>query len=107
MCWKSLPGGGFLVSKSWSFTDPHSLYLYPDCRTALLGSFTGERLEAAREAEVRSLCWDDVTVNIVQVDNFVTLVHNSIPVPVVSVKRPTEFSWDPASSEVFSRWRPV
>ena len=40
-------------------------------------------------------------------DNFVTLVHNSIPVPVVSVKRPTEFSWDPASSEVFSRCRTV
>ena len=53
MCWKSLPGGGFLVSKSWSFSDPHSLYLYPDCRTALLGSFIGERLEVAREAEVR------------------------------------------------------
>ena len=42
----------------------------------------------------------------VQVDNFVTLVHNSIPVPVVSIKRPTDFTWDPASSEVFSRFRP-
>ena len=52
VCWKSLPGGGFLVSKSWSFSDPRSLYLYPDCRTALLGSFIGERLEVAREAEV-------------------------------------------------------
>lgn len=88
VCWKSLPGGGFLVSKSWNFSDPHSLYLYPDCRTGLLGSFNGERLEVAREAEV---------------DNFVTLVHNSIPVPVVSLKRPTEFTWDPASTEVFSR----
>ena len=41
------------MSKSWSFSDPRSLYLYPDCRTALLGSFIGERLEVAREAEVR------------------------------------------------------
>ena len=55
VCWKSLPGGGFLVSKSWNFSDPHSLYLYPDCRTALLGSFNGERLEVAREAEVGTL----------------------------------------------------
>ena len=54
VCWKSLPGGGFLVSKSWNFSDPHSLYLYPDCRTGLLGSFNGERLEVAREAEVRT-----------------------------------------------------
>ena len=52
VCWKSLPGGGFLVSKSWSFTDASSLYLYPDCRTALLGSFSGSRMLAAREAEV-------------------------------------------------------
>ena len=56
VCWKSLPGGGFLVSKSWNFSDPHSLYLYPDCRTALLGSFNGERLEVAREAEVGTHC---------------------------------------------------
>ena len=56
VCWKSLPGGGFLVSKSWNFSDPHSLYLYPDCRTALLGSFNGERLEVAREAEVSTHC---------------------------------------------------
>ena len=69
----------------------------------LLKLRTGERLEAAREAEVRSVCQDDVSVNIEQVDNFVTLVHNSIPVPVVSLKRPTEFTWDPASTEVFSR----
>ena len=55
VCWKSLPGGGFLVSKSWSFSDPTSMYLYPDCRTALLGSFTEDRLEAAREAEVRTM----------------------------------------------------
>jgi len=38
-CWKGLPGGGFLVSDSWTFTSEEMIFLYPDCRTALYGSF--------------------------------------------------------------------
>lgn len=38
-CWKGLPGGGFLVSESWTFTSDDMVFLYPDCRTALYGSF--------------------------------------------------------------------
>ena len=32
VCWRSLPGGGFLISRSWDFTDSSMIYLYPDCR---------------------------------------------------------------------------
>ena len=32
VCWRSLPGGGFLVSRSWTFSGPNVIYLYPDCR---------------------------------------------------------------------------
>ena len=31
-CWKSLPGGGFMVSGSADFSGPRMAYLYPDCR---------------------------------------------------------------------------
>ncbi len=31
-CWKSLPGSGFIISPSLSFSGDNILYLYPDCR---------------------------------------------------------------------------
>ena len=61
VCWKSLPGGGFLVSKSWDFSDTNMLYLYPDCRTGLIGSFHNSDLVAAKQTDL---------------DNFVTVVNN-------------------------------
>ena len=39
VCWRSLPGGGFLVSRSWTFSGPNVIYLYPDCRFGFLRSF--------------------------------------------------------------------
>ena len=39
VCWRSLPGGGFLVSRSWTFSGPNVIYLYPDCRFFLYNSF--------------------------------------------------------------------
>ena len=38
VCWRSLPGGGFLVSRSWTFSGPNVIYLYPDCRYLLYKS---------------------------------------------------------------------
>merc|ERR1719419_2120828 len=88
VCWKSLPGGGFLISKSWNFSDPRMMYMYPDCRTCLLGSFQEAELVSANQCELA---------------NFVTLVNNSIPVPVLTPVSDSVFSFDPATSASFSR----
>ena len=32
VCWRSLPGGGFLVSPDHKFSGPSVTFLYPDCR---------------------------------------------------------------------------
>jgi len=88
VCWKSLPGGGFLISKSWNFSDPRMMYMYPDCRTCLLGSFQEAELVSANQCELA---------------NFVTLVNNSIPVPVLTPVSDSVFTFDPATSVSFSR----
>lgn len=51
MCWRSLPGGGFLVSGHHQFSGA-ATFLYPDCRTALAGEFLRGEMVAARRAEV-------------------------------------------------------
>jgi len=53
VCWKSLPGGGFLISQSWTFSGDSLIYLYPDCRTGLVGKFQDSVMEAAQKSEVR------------------------------------------------------
>lgn len=88
VCWKSLPGGGFLISKSWDFSDSSMIYLYPDCRTGLHGEFRNSDLVSGRQCEL---------------ENFVTLVNNSIPVPVMSQPTGDVFSADQATQEHFSR----
>lgn len=90
VCWKSLPGGGFLISKSLDFSDSNMIYLYPDCRTGLIGSFRKCELESGKQCEL---------------NNFVTLVNNSIPVPLVSPSSSNTslFTFDPATSATFSR----
>ena len=64
------------------------LYLYPDCRTGLLGSFTNCQLVSAEQCEV---------------ENFITLVNTSIPAPLVSLSQPpaTSFTQDLATRAVF------
>ena len=89
VCWKSLPGGGFLISKSWDFSDSSMIYLYPDCRTGLHGEFRNSDLVSGRQCEL---------------ENFVTLVNNSIPVPVMSQPTGDVFSDDQATQEHFSRY---
>ena len=32
VCWRSLPGGGFLISPDHKFSGPSVTFLYPDCR---------------------------------------------------------------------------
>ena len=90
VCWKSLPGGGFLISKSLDFSDSNMLYLYPDCRTGLIGSFKDSQLDSGKQCEL---------------SNFVTLVNNSIPVPLMSLPAHDGpiFRQDPASFADFSR----
>jgi len=52
VCWRSLPGGGFLVSPDYKFSGSDVVFLYPDCRTALVGDFNKGEMESARRAEV-------------------------------------------------------
>jgi len=88
VCWRSLPGGGFLVSRSWEFSDTNMIYLYPDCRTGLVGSFQGGELKCAQACEVLS-CTKSGT--------------DAILVPLMSNPCGPTFSFDPASPAVFSR----
>ncbi len=45
--WRGTLGGGFLVSPSLEFTSDDTVFLYPDCLTALVGRFEdGVMLEA-------------------------------------------------------------
>lgn len=88
LCWKSLPGGGFLISRSWDFSDNNMIYLYPDCRTGLVGSFQGCELKAAQPCEVISC---------------VRTVADSVPVPLMSRPGGDIYSFDPASPAVFCR----
>merc|ERR1719397_1377609 len=69
VCWKSLPGGGFLISRSWQFTHPGMVYLYPDCRTGLTGSFHQCNMVSAQ------LC---------ELDNWVGLCSGCLPSPAMS-----------------------
>ena len=63
------------------------LYLYPDCRTGLLGSFTNCQLVSAVQCEV---------------ENFITLVNTSIPAPLVSLSQTNNtFTQDLANRTVF------
>jgi len=87
VCWRSLPGGGFLISQSWDFSGPGMIYLYPDCRTALVGSFQGCDLKSAKPCEVMSCAKS----------------CDSIIIPILSKPRDIVFSFDPASPATFSR----
>jgi len=87
VCWRSLPGGGFLVSRSWSFTDNNMIYLYPDCRTALIGSFSSCDLKSAQLSEVVSCAKS----------------CDSILIPILSNPHEEMYTLDPASPSVFSR----
>ena len=63
------------------------LYLYPDCRTGLLGSFTNCQLVSGGQCEV---------------ENFLTLVNTTIPAPLVSLSQPGQsFTQDLATSALF------
>lgn len=52
LCWKGLVGGGFLVSPSWDFSGNNTMYLYPDCRTVLVGNFYKGQMVTAQLAQV-------------------------------------------------------
>ncbi|XP_023322361.1 histone-lysine N-methyltransferase SETD7 isoform X2 [Eurytemora carolleeae] len=39
VCWKSVPGGGFMISSNVVFSGPGTIYLYPDCRLGFSGTF--------------------------------------------------------------------
>jgi len=88
VCWRSLPGGGFLISPSWTFTGPGVIYLYPDCRTGLQGAFCGCDAERARLCEVVD-CRG--------------AVQDQVSVPVMSEPSGDWFTFQPASPAVFCR----
>ncbi len=50
--WRGTLGGGFLVSPSLEFTSDDTVFLYPDCLTALEGRFEDGVMVEAREGRV-------------------------------------------------------
>jgi len=87
VCWRSLPGGGFLISQSWDFSGSNIIYLYPDCRTGLVGSFQGCDLKSAQPCEVVSCAKS----------------ADSILIPLMSKPRDLVYSFDHASPALFCR----
>ena len=56
-CWKLIRGGGCVVGrvdKQGDLTGCRVAYLYPDFKTALVGSFVNGVLESAQEAELKT-----------------------------------------------------
>lgn len=89
-CWKSLTGGGFVVSDNLEFGGNQTVYLYPDCRTALVGSYSCQgRLVAGQVAEV---------TGIQPFQSIIMLPRLSRPQP----ESPT-FTYDPSSSTCISK----
>ena len=100
VCWRSLPGGSFLISRSWDFSDSNMIYLYPDCRleglylghlythcifrTGLVGSFQGCDLKSAQPCEVMSCAKS----------------CDSIPIPLMSKPKDVIYSFDTATPAV-------
>merc|ERR1712038_994202 len=61
-CWKIFRGGGCVVgraNKEGDLTGHRIAYLYPDFKTALIGSFTDGVMESAQEAELKSIIDDN------------------------------------------------
>ena len=61
-CWKINRGGGCVVgraNKEGDLTGHRIAYLYPDFKTALIGSFTDGVMESAQEAELKSIIDDN------------------------------------------------
>jgi len=55
-CWKSLPGGGMLISSRTDFSGEDTAFLYPDIRTAMVGKFSEEgRMLQANLGEVAGI----------------------------------------------------
>ena len=57
-CWKIIRGGGCVVgrvNKEGDLTGPRVAYLYPDFKTALVGSFVEGVLESAQETELKTV----------------------------------------------------
>jgi len=88
VCWRSLPGGGFLVSRSWTFSGPNVIYLYPDCRTALVGTFQNCDVEQARLSEVKDCAGS---------------VQGLVKVPLLSEPQGDWFTSQPATPACFCR----
>ena len=60
-CWKIIRGGGCVVgrvNKEGDLTGHRIAYLYPDYKTALVGSFTDGVMESAQEAELKAIIDD-------------------------------------------------
>jgi histone-lysine N-methyltransferase SETD7 len=61
-CWKIIRGGGCVVgrvNKEGDLTGHRIAYLYPDYKTALVGSFTDGVMECAQEAELKAIIDDN------------------------------------------------
>ena len=61
-CWKIIRGGGCVVgrvNKAGDLTGHRIAYLYPDFKTALVGSFVEGVMECAQEAELKTVIDDN------------------------------------------------
>ena len=52
VCWRSLPGGGFLISDSWDFSGPGVVFLYPDCRSSSSTQTAGHNVSNIKDLEL-------------------------------------------------------
>ena len=60
-CWKIIRGGGCVVgrvNKDGDLSGHRIAYLYPDFKTALMGSFVEGVMETARETELKNVIDD-------------------------------------------------
>ena len=61
-CWKIIRGGGCVVGRvneDGDLTGHRIAYLYPDFKTALMGSFVEGVMETARETELKNVIDDN------------------------------------------------
>ena len=55
-CWKGLMGGSFMMSDNCEFIGENTVYLYPDCRTAIIGNFDDKsHLRSGQVTEIISV----------------------------------------------------
>jgi len=90
VCWRSVAGGGFLISPNWKFSGDNMIYLYPDCRLGFRGEFEEALL---------------TTGLLVEVTGYVTTLQDAVMVPELRTLSPDkEYRQDLSTIEKLSNF---